>query len=464
MPSPTDLPAPTTAEKLRWLLFGTLLTFVVFEGGLRLIGSLMDRGMIAGSADARYTILCDGDSFTYGIGGRSFPDQLEKVLSDRHGAGIVRTVNEGLPGLNSALLADRFEHNLRTHKPDVALIIVGENNSWNSVRLIDPQGALAWTDHLDRALLHSRVYKFAKVWWVGASASTFHEAGNPALDPVQQAANYMTETREVIGYPDDEPEVRFTAGPGFASEPWDRGQAAKARGDYPAAIEAFTEVTHMRPAYNAGWFELGISYMRVGELDAAIGALNAAKALEPAVPDVFFSLGHAYERRLDVDDAVRVWVEGLQHWPKSRKLYRSMAARLYVERRLWESLDRVAHIEGIEENLLHQYLLRLRERQGDDVEDLVSAGLESDVRDIVRTARKYGVHVVFGSYPDASYPVIEQTAREEGASYIDFRPAFIEHFPSRESYLSADRCHCNTEGYALMAGIFADEVERVLGL
>ncbi|MCA9572606.1 MAG: hypothetical protein KC656_32420, partial [Myxococcales bacterium] len=148
--------ARTWTARALALLLGTLALVLTAEAALQLAAALRPDHRTTSDAPARYTILCEGDSFTYGIGGISFPEQLEELLNERVGRRAFRVVNKGVPGLNTAMLADELEGHLRETRPDVVIVLAGENNSWNAVRL--EQGA-PWHERLRYAVQRTRVYK-----------------------------------------------------------------------------------------------------------------------------------------------------------------------------------------------------------------------------------------------------------------------------------------------------------------
>lgn len=462
-------------ERVVAAMVGTVLTVGVAELTLRGLGLVFAMRQQA-AGEARVTLLCEGDSFTYGIGGASYPEQLEAMLNEAHGPGTVRAVNAGVPGLNSALLADELEGHLRQYRPDAVLVIVGENNNWNSIRLGDGGGAPSVWTRIDAALLHSRVYKFLRVAAVGWRHGTFHEAsghdhgfvGGDA--ELQRAANHLTDTREVIGYPTEADKVPMP--PADVVEAWVAANRAKEEGRYDVAITEFEKVTAKAPTFGAGWYGLATAYMRRKQNGPAITALETALTLPPVDGEVYFTLGHAYAQEMRDDEAVATWRAGLVQWPQSNKLYGALTRHLQERRQIWRTLEVVGDVPGIDENPLHKYLLTLQPHAADvpeagdedPVRHLVMEGLRNDLRRTVRLARDYGAEVILGSYPDAAYEVAAEVAAEEGVSYIDFRPVYDARFDRREQYLSADRCHCNTDGYGVMAEVFGAEVERLLGL
>ncbi|MCA9571738.1 MAG: hypothetical protein KC656_28065, partial [Myxococcales bacterium] len=260
---------------------GTVLLVGGLELGLRATGWLLQAGGI-GPDDAEITVLAEGDSFTYGIGGLGFPTQLQAMLEDALGAGRVRVVNEGIPGQSTALLADRLPEHLARHRPDVVVIVIGENDDWNSVRLADPEGALSFAEKADAVLLNSRVYKFLKVARVGWSHSDFTEARDAALDaevdPAQEAARTFAHTREVIGYPRGVPTGDYGVGD---LTPWvhlDVGVDAEGIGPVLAHLDALgvgvDDDAFPPPALRDAWTE-ALLFERQGRYDEAVARLTA---------------------------------------------------------------------------------------------------------------------------------------------------------------------------------------------
>ena len=76
-------------------------------------------------------ILCVGDSLTWGLGGRSYPEQLEEILNAQGGATRFKVFNGGNPGFNTREVADSLEETLAGYRPDFVIAQVGINDSWN---------------------------------------------------------------------------------------------------------------------------------------------------------------------------------------------------------------------------------------------------------------------------------------------------------------------------------------------
>jgi lysophospholipase L1-like esterase len=85
-----------------------------------------ERSLVAGET----TILCVGDSFTFGLGAshpaHSYPAQLEQYLRDSG----VRTVNRGWPGQSSLEVMRALGPQLRELRPAIVCVLVGYNDRW----------------------------------------------------------------------------------------------------------------------------------------------------------------------------------------------------------------------------------------------------------------------------------------------------------------------------------------------
>lgn len=461
---------PSIAARIGWLGLGTLLTVGVFEVGFRVLERALDRS--APGEEAEFTILAEGDSFTYGIGGLSFPQQLEEQLNRRAGRRRYRAINEGVPGLNSAMVADRLEAHFQEHQPDVAIILIGENNSWNAIRVdgVDEAGVF---DQVDEALLaHSRVYKFVRVATIGWGFNTFHEAAERAeADRARRDPTHVGDEAEQSGlaFPTGEPHLDKIIIPDLPPEGLEEVRALidlNSSGQYEACVAA-AEAFHTRwPDEPQGYVTKAAALRRLNRLDEAEVALLKARELGEGeiLEEITFSLGSTRHRAGNMSGAVAAWTEGLRLFPESEAIYWSLARAWHDEGKTFEALEVAEVVPEVVRNPMHQYLVRMAaELEGADVDAEISAEFRQDVRRMIALGRTYGVKLIFSSYPDVVYEDVAAVAGEEGVVHVDFRPWFASRFSSREEYISSDRCHCNTLGYALMAEVYADHVEHLLG-
>ncbi|MEE2673375.1 MAG: GDSL-type esterase/lipase family protein [Myxococcota bacterium] len=164
------------------------------------------RGSARPAAPGAVTILCVGDSHTYGLPlppEESYPAQLEARLSERHPGRVFQVVNLGIPGMNSGYLANRLERQILQLRPRLVLVWVGINNQWNVAESEDARGAL-------RGLLsHSRLYRLASIAWYTGTGYQY--------DPEQHGGWFEGEQPPSARRSPDEAQTRALA-PGLARD------------------------------------------------------------------------------------------------------------------------------------------------------------------------------------------------------------------------------------------------------
>jgi len=132
-------------------------TIAVLELAFRAVG-LELAGAPAPAEDGSSVILCIGDSHTRGpVDPDNYPAQLQRILDER-AAGRYRVINVGIPGLNTAQIAARFERFLGYYRPKIVLHWAGLNNSWNYAERRDVRQS--WQD---RVVEESRILRFLRV-------------------------------------------------------------------------------------------------------------------------------------------------------------------------------------------------------------------------------------------------------------------------------------------------------------
>jgi hypothetical protein len=148
-----------------------LLTLVTMElllqGAGLLVRALSPRGSAAAGDSSAITILCVGDSHTYGLPlakEDSYPAQLERALSERYPEREFRVVNLGIPGLNSGYTANRLERQGMQLRPDLVMVWVGINNQWNAIEASGPEAEGIWPA-IRRALMPLKLFRLASIAW-----------------------------------------------------------------------------------------------------------------------------------------------------------------------------------------------------------------------------------------------------------------------------------------------------------
>jgi lysophospholipase L1-like esterase len=148
------------------LLFAAALPVLVLlalaEGGLRVAARFAHDRATAWRPEARYRVLCVGDSHTFGFmvpSDESYPAHLQHFL-DAQAAGLYSVINLGIPGMNSAQVRNRLSAQIAQYRPDTVVVWCGANNTWNRAEVADDARPSTW---LSDVLNSSRVIRFVRV-------------------------------------------------------------------------------------------------------------------------------------------------------------------------------------------------------------------------------------------------------------------------------------------------------------
>lgn len=161
-------------KKVLIVITGFIITFILLEVGLRIIGYIhlnkMRKKGRSSQHKSKYTILCVGDSFTYGLGAPSdmaYPKQLERMLKDHFGKNEVDVINKGGGGCNTSHLLYRrgykIKESIKNTPPEVVILMVGGQNLWNYWgygKYMQERGIISRVKDL---LYRIRIFKLAKL-------------------------------------------------------------------------------------------------------------------------------------------------------------------------------------------------------------------------------------------------------------------------------------------------------------
>lgn len=151
----------------RALLFA-LLALVLIEIAWQLAALVTPivyaRSTASAPREGALTILCVGDSHTYGAPlpePESYPSQLERRLRSAYERDI-QVVNLGVPGMNTPMVANRLEGQIARFHPDLVIAWAGANSFWNATETESWEG---WTNALRGWLFRLRTLRFAAMTW-----------------------------------------------------------------------------------------------------------------------------------------------------------------------------------------------------------------------------------------------------------------------------------------------------------
>jgi hypothetical protein len=163
-------------KKIIAVLAGAVLALMLAEAGLRFAGlaagggcKLLETGGALKDSKAQ-KILCLGDSFTEGLGadkGFSYPEQLQRLLDGKFGAGKYAVIGGGISGCTSANLFWHMQEFIDDTAPSAAVVMVGMNDRWSlgeSNYYLFGKGPKAYVFRVDSLLSGLRLYRLLK-WY-----------------------------------------------------------------------------------------------------------------------------------------------------------------------------------------------------------------------------------------------------------------------------------------------------------
>ena len=151
-----------------------LLSVLLLEGvlGLCALGrSYYGQYKTAHKQDkGKITILCDGDAFTWGLGGKSYPTQLQELLNARAGRDIFQVINTGVPDKSVGQSAREMPEFFSKYNPDALILLSGGTQEYEWRFAAEPPKTF-----FRRLFARSRVLDLSKkliaVWGIGAAAA-----------------------------------------------------------------------------------------------------------------------------------------------------------------------------------------------------------------------------------------------------------------------------------------------------
>ena len=385
------VPSSTAA---RWrgplvsLVWGLLSCAVVLELTLRLVGMWVEAQGSDHRAHRQRTILCVGDSYTWGVGAtpdNTWPQALERLLNAQ-GTVRYRVVNRGMAGSNSTHLLDRLQANIDDTDPDLVILLTGSAN-------------FLWTDYGSSAFPRSVA---------GRAHNALHSVRLVRLGLLlsQQLAPDFEALRVRLLFRPTYRLLQRTPAQAYL-EAWDLMKRERFR----AALVLLEKLKEIEGEQAEARILETQAWMCLGDRHRAVQALARAQVLGPSRPWLA-SLIEMFRRHLD----------GRVDILLSAPAYDLGFGHL-----------RAIRSTGLEESCRP-----------------VLDWMRRDMRAIMGILQRNRLRVLLLSYPNqAASLAMEEASRTYGLPLVDIEGAFRD-LPHRADYFVSDG-HCNDAGYQLMA-------------
>lgn len=513
-------------KRVAYALIFAAIAAVLLEAGLQ-VASLVaylthSRDEVTPGAEGGGTILCLGDSYTYGVGAsasdNTYPSVMRRRLKDQRGAAPT-VINAGWPSRNSRDLLAKLDGQLQRFDPDLVFILIGLNDTWSRPKRLDLADASPTPGEDSGWRLRWRTGRLL-AWAFG-----------------DYGGSLETETA-IRGASAPPPKKAGTS----AGDPFSRGVSCLSTGDPQGAALAFEEALQAQPA-RAAEIRQGLvqSYSILGMEDKARASLDRleeehvrrptlqttealvaalavlrenAKAFEiaqtgvrdfPNSSELWWSIGGEHYRTGRLPQAEKAYDEALNHADPDNAAWRALlmreCARTCVERDPKKSLRLVISsllLDGdfgrclvalrpgrpyYSRELADEAVaeMELRSTDKDSVTRLLATlfsmkdeatapdalgVLEPHLRQMISRCVAHGSQPVLMTYP-MSVPHVEVVARklagETAAELVDVRRRFeVESRNRPREELFIPDGHCADGGYLIMGQLAEAAARRIL--
>jgi tetratricopeptide (TPR) repeat protein len=275
-------------QKIALVTFGSLLTVVFLEAGLRLSGFILLSVQEYGNRQSlkqkgAYRIMCLGESTTAG----QYPPHLEKALNQRHTGIQFSVIDRGVNGTNSADILAQLESNLDQYHPDMVVAMMGQND----------RGILYYKDIPEaktKLFYYCKTYRLMRLLWL----------------------HVLTKARE-----EGACKMAIARNPQNDRACVELGQLYRNQGKLSQAEDAFKKAIELNPKNDLAYVELWWLYRNHGKSSQAEDAFKKAIELNPKNDRAYFGLGWLYRNQSKLSQAEDAFKKAIELNPKNNRAY-----------------------------------------------------------------------------------------------------------------------------------------------
>jgi len=399
---------PNNRNRIIVLILGILVSFVLLEVSLRIVGIAYSQRMLESHPIKKrpdtFAILCLGDSFTKGVGapqGRDYPAQLEGLFQKQYPGKKLQVLNRGVVTSNTAEILEKFDEDVNEVNPDMIILLGGGANLWNVYgygKHLDRNG---WKERLNDLLYQVKTFKLIKL--------------------------FLLDCRN---------EMR-----GFLKS------------------DVSTSVKSKKSSEAARWENQGRKCQREGRYDEAISWYKKQIESDPQVEDGYKNLIDVYDLTKDKKARRQVARKLVELNPDHAGL-KGFAP--------WVRDEDIPFIRKYErKSPVAGDILRSREdyEDPDKFRQEVKLWVAHDIEEMIRRAQRRGIKVILQNYPSydgitpkSRYGTVNDALREVAGKnsvlFVDHERLFEQLFlkgERKEDYFEPAKVHCNERGYGVMA-------------
>lgn len=441
----------------------------------------------ADSETEDYTILCLGDSFTYGIGasqGEDYPKQLERLLNLKSKGKIVKVITGRPKSGNTTQILDYLQSNIDTLTPDIIIFMGGNNNHWNYDGYYTYlKGKNIFSKFLN-CLNRIRIYRLAKILWrdikrkdnlltKGPQGIYEHKDRNLGYKNSQSGFKngwiYKDEGRydEAIRWFKEAIEANSIEGSNYRG----LGEVYCLYREYERAIYWFKEGIKVNPKDSSNYRGIGWTYRSQQKHEEAIKWFKEGIRLCPSDSDSYRGIGYVYLDKAEYKEAEKWFKKAIEIAPTIGVNYGGLGDIFWAQRQYdeiwaqWQCDEIVRFFRELakKDNPIALSYLKLIEKG--NLEEELDNWVKFDVTKMIKICLQKKIKIILQNYPhpDIVNKVIEELAMEYSLPFVNNCHIFGKLWNKgerKEDFFVPDG-HCNAKGYEIMAkNIYDKIVER----
>lgn len=433
---------------------GVIAALLLLEVGLRHLGTQVDQDSpfrLTGSKDKDpYTILCLGDSFTFGLGapsGQSYPDQLQKLIAAQYPRRRIQVLNGGAIARNTTELLQRTREHVKNIDPDLLILLAGDANSWNFYGYHAFSKGRGITSSLSDLINRVRVVRLARRLYGDLESRSRFKSSQERTAKVSRVLKQL-----------------------IAEAPWKNAGAAgaKERREVQRIRAAHPDI----PREIDNYFALYEFYHKANRRKEAEKYLGLAAERYPTIA-VYLVLAHLVHQR-DIRHALPgLLKEGLRRHDPSVKVSHSIYAEyahLLTEMKLYNEGIRFFRQSARHYPQLEEFARGLEQQKALGAEPWrrrVLAWIRADLEEIISLCQANGIQVMLHDYPPSVNShaeisrVFRDLARKRSLPFVSNIPEFERQMRESpgERYFVEDG-HCSAKGYGIIAKNLFHRIQR----
>lgn len=420
-----------------------------------------------------FTILCLGDSHTYGFGVESknnYPSQLENLLNSRfetkelsHKA--FKVINKGIVTQNTTDILDIIQQDLIDIHPDLVILLTGGANHWNYYGYNSSKKYPEISGFINRLLYKIRVYKLCVLLYKTLETNI----SQPKSESQDRKDYKVNEYISKIKYYESE----MRKNPANAENYFYIGLYNYRMQNIEEAKKWFEMGINIDPNFGNNYILLNYCYTYYSnDLNAGIKWLEEKIRLEPNNPVWKEMIAENYYKTGNKDEAMK-WLQESQRVDSNTLKIRYSAVK-QSEQNLLEkrATDIDARFKEIGKNPLGAALGFMYFQEDISKDKIVSGNkkyvlswIKGDLEKIVQICRKNNVQLLLQCYavkPEDNFwtriaaevnGVVRDVAEEYSVPAVDNEEIFNSLGIKEKEYFTPypNDAHPNEKGYGLMA-------------